>query len=164
MFIGEFDRESGFCREIMIFLDFSGIPAGSTINSVECKFTIVTNTLGGAMTPHVNDNDKGAPLDDSANSPTYLNRTGVTNWSAGAWPAFVSSFTALNGASTGIITAATTAGIEALIQDKLDTPSNNNGILFTGASSFAGWYVEVNTIEVNVDYTAPVAQSKMMIL
>lgn len=162
--LGSNNRDAAFVGETLIQTDMSGIPAGSTIDAVEVKFTIDSNSFGGAsFALSVHENDKGAAVDNGSTVPSYDIRAGVSFWSTSGWPASVSSFDSLiTPASSGVQTASTTAGVEALVQDMLDAVKPQDGFILQGDTGFFSWFINVSTIEVNVTFTAPIL-SRMII-
>lgn len=162
--LGSNNRDAAFVGETLLETDMSGIPVGSTIDAVEVKFTIDTNSFGGtSFAIGVHENDKGAAGDNGSTSPSYDFRTGLTFWSTTSWLAAVSLFdSSITSTSSGVQTASTDALIEALVQDMLDGVKPQNGFILQGDTGFFSWFINVSTIEVNVTYTAPII-SRMII-
>ena len=162
--LGRNDRDAGYVAETLILLDLSGIPAGSTIDDVEIKFTIQTQLSGGTFTPSIHEQNKGSVTDNGSTTPSYDLRAPATSFSTTAWPAAVAQFDAIiTTGSTGVQICTTAPALEALIQDILDTTKPNDGLIIQGNTGFFSWFLEFDTIEVNVTYTAPLLP-KMIIM
>jgi hypothetical protein len=153
--IGWYDRFSGhnYVKEILMAVDVSGIPAGSTINSVDIKVTNTNPTLPPASANtivYVGEQDLGA-WTDTGSAPVY-DTFSVTH----QWPK-LKQVTDVNQTSwaAGTHTIPSNANMVNLWQDFVDgnkTPAH--GIII-GMDTFTAVYqMGVTNVDIEVDYTA----------
>lgn len=159
--IGLWDRGVGvgYVTECLIKCDVSGIPAGSTVTAVTIDFDIVTNTLISNQTMEACEQDQGG-WTDTGSLPVYDNPFTSSN----PWPAALSSLGGLNGGSSGTQTIPTSAGLVALLQDFIDgVKTAADGIILQMYTGTTAWYLDIDTLKVNVTYTAPVSRRVFII-
>ena len=144
---------NGFTDEILIRPDLTGIPLGSTINTVEVKYrTTDTSQLDTTSTNNfVNmyEQDRGAWSDTPTTSPVFNTFSTTTGWatSIGTGPTM-----SLNQPNS-TITIPSTASTVQLWQDYLDSVKNNDGIVLWMNATFFSYVVVIDLIEIEVDYT-----------
>ena len=149
--LGAYGSRVAYCWESLMAIDLSGIPAGSTIDSVTIDVNVTANNTA-SLHPLV--------VHETAQIVTGWTDTGsAPNWTT---PSGFSSATALSSLSssatfngTGLKTIPTSVGLEALFQDFLDgVKSGSDGVMISYYTGFFGYYLNQDSITVNVTYSA----------
>lgn len=151
--LGGYGNHSHTVFLVLFKFDTSGIPAGSTITSVEVKFNIQANNDGGSgdRKYSVYNNVVGDWTDDGSTTPTWGNAPfdpGVPEFNAED----EMSFAYYDVAHTGLVEIQSTADLVNYVQGVLDGTVNNWGVFISMYTEYMSWYNEINSVETVVLY------------
>ena len=153
--MGYYERPSAYVLEVLSEVDLSGIPAGSTINSVNIKVTVASRnvpTSPGTTEFFLARANKGSWTDNGSTEPIY------DTFAETAWN---DKLRTLSVGSSDVPTSGewdwgTTTNYKDQWQAWLDGTENNNGMVFGGNTSTVLYNVSISKVTVTVDYTEPV--------
>lgn len=152
--VGWYDRDTGhgYVKEILMAIDVSGIPSGSTINSVDIVIDVDANSLPaspGGTNLYVAEQDLGS-WTDTGSAPVY-DTFSVNN----PWPR-LKTITDVNTTTwaVGDRTISSNASMVSLWQDFVDgVKTDSHGIVIGMDTATAVYFVTVGGVTINVDYT-----------
>lgn len=153
--IGEYERAPSnfYTAECLFACSVAGIPSGSTINSVSVDFTINSTTLAGNQTLNLVEQNKGSWTDNGVSAPTFV------TFPQTSWNTVLSSVTV--GTSTGSFSVPTSSALVALFQAFVNGTKNAaDGMVLSMNPQFFGWYILINSVAINVNYTPPANTAK----
>ena len=150
-----------YCWECLFDVDLSSIPAGSTITAVTIDVNISDNNTGVAgVTLRVHEQNKNPWADNGISIPKWA--TAPNQASSAAWPTALSSVGPFTG--TGLKTLPTSANLVSWFQTELDSGHTNNGLVLTYYNEYFAWWATVGDVDINVTYTAPSSQRRVMVI
>lgn len=164
------DRNNGLIRRGLISFDIAGnIPAGATIESVTLTL-FMSRSISGAnnVTLHGPFADWGEGTSDAAGQEgggttattgdaTWLHRFSADqNWASAGGDFNTTPLATLSVGGTGSYTWESTSALVALVQDWLDNPENNFGLLIRGDENSTGTAKRFDTRENATEGNRPV--------
>lgn len=137
-----------YTKECLVAVDVTGIPSGSTVNSVAVSFDIQSNSLGAnAMIAWLQEQNQGN-WTDTGSAPIY------STFTTTSWPSAMQSVTGLTSSSTGTKTFLTNSTMVTLWQAFVDgTKTAHDGVIIAMNTNTIAWWIDINTISIVVDYT-----------
>lgn len=146
-----------YVSEVLLGCNVAAIPKYSQVNSVTISFDVATTNLIGApdQTINVVEQDNGAWVDNGSTEPVY-NAPDPPFDTSHTWPAVLSSSGGINNSSSGTLVIPSSPALVALVQDFVNEVKDaEDGLLLTMEASYFDWYLTINNISIDVDYSPP---------
>lgn len=159
MKLGGYSSRSQYAWEVLFRPDISGIPAGSTVDSVTMDVNYIDNNTQSTVSLTVWEQDKGSWTDNGSTEP----RRGIAPFNDYTeWTTSLSSVN-VGGFQTGIFTIPTSSSLVNWFQGIVNG-NTNDGLILTGYSDYFSWYGTIDAVEVTVNYTAGSTRRRIMII
>lgn len=157
-----------YVSEVLIPCSVASIPTGSTINSVTTVINVVSasGSLAGSpsQTINIKKQDNGTWSDNFTTEPNYSAPNPPFD-AAREWPSALSSVGGITSSTNGNVTIPSSAGLVSLVQGWVNgTGTAHDGLILDSLMSFYNWYAAIDSAVVTVDYTAPAAANKFLLM
>ncbi|HVJ20445.1 MAG TPA: DNRLRE domain-containing protein [Polyangiaceae bacterium] len=149
---GDPTRVGGYMRSPLTAFDFETLThfdlsaVAGHVNSARLRFQVTGGTITSSQTVQLFEEDILSSWD-----PATVSYSTFT----GDWTNLLGSASVASG-QTGVVDISS-AALASLVQRWLDDPSSNNGAVLTGSFWYWGYYVDIGSVTLEVDYDPAVS-------